>query len=65
MSHIIETRRAFGRKRVSEVVLAGNTSVDTASTDHLQAAFVASRFVVSDALARAVAELAFAKGRLR
>ena len=64
MQHIIETRRAGGQRRVSEYVLA-DSSLDTVPAANLQAAFVARRFVVSDALARLVAEMAFDKGRLR
>lgn len=64
MSQIVETRRAGGQRRVSELVLA-DSSVDTASASQLQASFIASRFVVSAALARTVAEHAFDKGRQR
>ena len=64
MSQIVETRRAGGQRRVSEYVLA-DSSLDTVPAANLQAAFVARHFAVSDALARAVAELAFAKGRAR
>jgi methylaspartate ammonia-lyase len=67
MSQIVETRR-LGR-RASEMLSLGRDSSEVAqnapSFQTLQARHIAARFVVSDALARAIAELAFDKGRLR
>ncbi|GGD93523.1 hypothetical protein GCM10011390_10380 [Aureimonas endophytica] len=60
-----ETRRAGQRKRASKIVLCRNIEEDTAPLLSRQAAVIAARFAMSDALARAVAELAFAQGKLR
>lgn len=61
MSHMSETRRRWQAPTGSrKVFFDGNASEYEATSLHLQAAHIAARFAVSEAVARVVAEHAFA-----
>ena len=63
MLKTVEAGRAVGRGRASEVVLWRNVSeLDQNPVLFNQAARIARRFVVGDALARVIAEHAFSNG---